>query len=324
MIQAIQPAPFNSQIQPFSGQVQPFSSQIQIQPFFTQFQPVSSQTIHPQQQFYTQIQSQTANSQIIQSQQPFFSQIQPVSAQLQNPIAATVESQSAQTNTIAPNQQGNNQQPKPQTRYKNYTLSFKLNVLDYVSKNNNNITHASRHFNIDRKVIRNWRKNKSKIVSQSHKTESFRIKKSPHPRYKEMEEVLYDWVVEQRDLGLCVSQRSIKRKALEIVSQTNSTFLASSGWLHRFLKRNKLVLRRITTSGRELSKDAPKIINDFLDHCTKFQVEGFDRRCLINMDETSIYLDSPSNKILTNFQFKLLLIFFLLNYLRQLYLFSIR
>ena len=110
-----------------------------------------------------------------------------------------------------------------------------------------------------------------------------------------MEDTLFDWIMDTRDSGLCVNQRSIKAKASELMSRSDNNFKASSGWLYRFLKRKNLVLRRVTTTGRELPRKAPQTINNFLNECSaKFQVDGFDRKCLLNMDETSIYIDSPS------------------------------
>lgn len=41
-----------------------------------------------------------------------------------------------------------------------------------------------------------------------------------------------------------------------------------------------------------MPKDAPKICKRFLESCTEYTLSNFDRRALLNMDETSIYIDS--------------------------------
>lgn len=69
-------------------------------------------------------------------------------------------------------------------------------------------------------------------------------------------------------------------------------FVVSNGWLQRFLKRKRLVRRRVTTSGRALPANAKFEINQFIQDCHKFRDPNFDNRLLLNMDETSIYLDS--------------------------------
>jgi hypothetical protein len=73
-------------------------------------------------------------------------------------------------------------------------------------------------------------------------------------------------------------------------------FKASDGWLLNFLKRNKWVLRRITTSGRDLPDNSIETILNFLVEMKQHFIDGkIDFDSIINMDETSIYLDFPSN-----------------------------
>ena len=82
-----------------------------------------------------------------------------------------------------------------------------------------------------------------------------------------MENELFAWIMERRAAGLCVStglcvSGMIRAEALRILP--NGTFSASNGWLDRFMKRKRLTIRRITTSGRELPRDAPIHINNIL------------------------------------------------------------
>jgi hypothetical protein len=77
-----------------------------------------------------------------------------------------------------------------------------------------------------------------------------------------MENELFAWIMERRAAGLCVSTGMIRAEALRILP--NGTFSASNGWLDRFMKRKRLTIRRITTSGRELPRDAPIHINNIL------------------------------------------------------------
>ena len=74
-------------------------------------------------------------------------------------------------------------------------------------------------------------------------------------------------------------------------------FKASIGWLLNFLRRNKFVRRRITTTGRDLPGNSVEIILNFLTEMQKFFIEPPDINLdsIVNMDETCIYLDFPSN-----------------------------
>ena len=59
----------------------------------------------------------------------------------------------------------------------------------------------------------------------------------------------------------------LKRKTMVLSNDNN--FCASSRWFYRFLNRHSLSLRLITTSGRDSPRNAPQIINEFLDECHK-------------------------------------------------------
>jgi hypothetical protein len=63
----------------------------------------------------------------------------------------------------------------------------------------------------------------------------------------------------------------IRAQALRILEGTN--FQASNGWLTRFLRRKRLVIRRVTRSDRELPSDAgscPATVETFLRDCEEF------------------------------------------------------
>ena len=69
-------------------------------------------------------------------------------------------------------------------------------------------------------------------------------------------------------------------------------FKASVGWLLNLLKRNKWVLRRITTSGRDLPDNSIETILNFLVEMKQHFIDGkIDFDSIINMNETSIFLD---------------------------------
>ena len=61
------------------------------------------------------------------------------------------------------------------------------------------------------------------------------------------------------------------------------------------MKRKRLTVCRITTSGRNLSRDAPIQINQFLTECEPYMHMDF-RDSLLNADETSIYIDPPTKQ----------------------------
>jgi hypothetical protein len=124
--------------------------------------------------------------------------------------------------------------------------------------------------------------------------------------YKELEETLASWINEKRAAGAAVSSKSIILKAKEIARERNlADFKASKGWFRRFLNRTGLSFRRITSSGRELPQDVAKTCETFIQNCSQ---SSADKKTILNMDETSIYLDSPG-KISTLFLYRIYLIY---------------
>ena len=84
----------------------------------------------------------------------------------------------------------------------------------------------------------------------------------------------------------------IRAEALSRLAGTN--FQASNGWLTRFLRRKRLDVRRVTSSGRDLPDNARESLEVFLRECMLFMEMGFDLDSLLNADETSIYIDPPT------------------------------
>ena len=73
----------------------------------------------------------------------------------------------------------------------------------------------------------------------------------------------------------------------------------------KFLKRNKWVSRRITSSGRDLPENSIETIIDFFVKMKAFSNENeveFDS--IINMDETCVYLDFSSNNMKKKYKLK--------------------
>ena len=131
-----------------------------------------------------------------------------------------------------------------------------------------------------------------------------------------MEDILDELAKGLRDAGCYVSGFFLKVKALQILRENLNViaeFTASDGWLRGFLFRKNYSLRRITTTGRDLPTNCLETINNLHKECAVFYIDDaeFDPNGLVNMDETSVYIDKPSNynyakKVKKNFFIKLL------------------
>ena len=178
---------------------------------------------------------------------------------------------------------------------RSFTIAFKLKAIRFMR--NNSVNKAANRWRIDHRLLRRWRKAEPQLTAASfrysrrHVRHSVESNKSGFDR--EMEEILLRWVRERRASCNIVDSRAIKQKAISIAraADPDSMFCASSGWLHRFLHRNGLVCRRISSTGRDLPKNTAEIINNWFAECE--YLLNKNKKEIFNMDETAIYLDSP-------------------------------
>lgn len=131
-----------------------------------------------------------------------------------------------------------------------YRLTLKVKVIKFAEIKG--INSASSRFDIDRKSIRLWLRNKADIMAQASSRSRRRCQRVRKSKWPNMEQDLHGWIMEMREQGRCVSGKMVKHQAAQICGDL--AFRASNGWLSNFLSRKNLVRRRITTSGTLILK----------------------------------------------------------------------
>ena len=103
----------------------------------------------------------------------------------------------------------------------------------------------------------------------------------------DMEEALFSWIMELRSRNLRVSRCMIRVQARTMSSVP--TFMASRGWLERFMKRYSLSLRRKTTVCQLTALS-------FVSHLRQMQTQHkYSPENMFAMDETACWMDMPSD-----------------------------
>ena len=133
-----------------------------------------------------------------------------------------------------------------------FSMEFKKNVIKYAKENS--LNRASKKVNIDHKRVREWVGNEEKVASMKEKL--FRLDGGGRKLTdSELEEEVLNWIHERRSNMLRVSQKLIMFKAKSIFDENcwddellKKSFVASNGWLEKFMKRNHLSLRRTKRS----------------------------------------------------------------------------
>jgi len=182
---------------------------------------------------------------------------------------------------------------KPANR-KSYSLLFKLKEAKEVIEQKKKIQSTAFKYKISNKSVRDWVGKIEEIKEQLKKRNnrlSFRMRRRGF--LTAIETGLFNWIKDERSKGACLSSKVIKIKAIELVNEIDATlnFKASNGWFERFLVRSGLCCRRVSSSGRDLPQNSQETIDQFIQNCKKFN--QLSNKVIYNMDEASIYLDSP-------------------------------
>ena len=186
-----------------------------------------------------------------------------------------------------------------------YSNEFKLKAVQFAEECNSNRKAAAK-FGVDRKRVREWRQKKSKLEDTSSKRK--RLEGGGRKPFDEdLEEALLQWVHERRSNGLRVSRKMIASKAKFFDNEKCKekemppSFLASSGWLQRFVSRHGLAIRRKTT---ESQKDPEKLIDKLIAYVLQIRRQrkkiAYQNRDIIAMDETAVWQDMVSNTTVDN------------------------
>ena len=153
--------------------------------------------------------------------------------------------------------------------------------------------------------VREWRQNKDAIVELCAKPKGSKKEKleggGRKPMDEGMEEELFEWIQGRRSRGLRVSRTLIMRKAKYIYDERcdaseRDLFVASRGWLEKFMRQNRLSLRRRTTVAQH---DPARVIDKLISYVLHVRRLTSKHKYLasniIAMDETAVWADMVAN-----------------------------
>ena len=89
------------------------------------------------------------------------------------------------------------------------------------------------------------------------------------PLYKLLDAAVLDYLKESRGKGIAVNGQKLRRKAKSLFPQLyhdyeHGRFVASTGWLKRFMKRNEFTVRQATSVDQKIPVNAPELCDQFL------------------------------------------------------------
>ncbi|XP_038655910.1 L-threonine dehydrogenase isoform X1 [Scyliorhinus canicula] len=142
---------------------------------------------------------------------------------------------------------------------KKYTAKLKLQVVAEAEHSNN--VKAAKLFGVGESCVRNWRKQKEKLMESPSNKCANRGSKCHWPQ---LEDNVSKWVSENRENGYIITRSKIRLYALrEARNMGIREFTASPGWCTRFMKRHDFVLRRKTKIAQRLPKELEEKVTSF-------------------------------------------------------------
>lgn len=177
-----------------------------------------------------------------------------------------------------------------------FDMSFKREVIEYMAKGGT-AYQAAKHFSTKNKThydpsnFTRWYNNRDAIFDQP--ASKSRVEGAGRkPLLGELEDIIYNEIMEMRSANMKVSRQFIHDRALQLAADSNVQLSASSHFVTDFMRRHKLSLRR-TTNATTLTED--KIISNGLNYMNYVR----EAKLTINesktalMDETAVYLEDP-------------------------------
>ena len=112
-------------------------------------------------------------------------------------------------------------------RLRQFTLAFKLRIVSYYESlqdgrhmRDRSLGFVSKKSGISRQCIRNWVRDKDKLVNQSRKHFRSKVKYTKDRcECEEMERMIVDWLKVERSKGVCISEKSLRSKAIEFYNE---------------------------------------------------------------------------------------------------------
>ena len=176
-----------------------------------------------------------------------------------------------------------------------YTISFKLEVIDFAKANGRNKTALK--FNIAESTVTYWCKRKELYKKALNKSKRVTLHQGPKPKYLVIEEYLINFIEFNRKLINPMTSWSLVTEMIKYIpALKEKNYKTLLEWIYRFLSRNNYSFRRSTHVGHDLPEDSYNIICQFISQCYKSRVAmKYTDDVIFNMDETPLSLNMPPN-----------------------------
>jgi transposase-like protein len=184
-------------------------------------------------------------------------------------------------------------------KLRSFTTSFKLQVIREAKATSRRA--AAKRFGANPKRVREWIVSEDKILvapRDRRKADGGGRK----PAHKAIDKVILQRIRKRRRDRQRVTRHVVMAEAKRIHSvrsDRDPTFMASDGWLRKFMARNKIFLRRRTTIAQRIAIELADKVSSYtkcIRHLRK--TNNYRAKDIAAMDETGLQLHMPGRTIL--------------------------
>ena len=191
--------------------------------------------------------------------------------------------------------------PHKHRHINSYTVEFKILVVDWLRKNDKNVSKTAREFDIDRKRVREWDQNYDKLLENKvgRSAKKCKIGCGRKPLSSDLDMKLFEFLEEERLEGRPVSNDLLRVRALQIAGglRIDGTFTASSGWIARWKRRFGVGIRCGTNSSQYVPADyADKLLTFRKSIISIRKNKNISPSSIVNMDQRMCRFDMPLSR----------------------------
>ncbi|XP_043522603.1 jerky protein homolog-like [Frieseomelitta varia] len=164
----------------------------------------------------------------------------------------------------------------------NISIADRLEILSKL-EDGMTVSGIACEYGLSKRTIRRYRQNSKEIRNFAANPKHREMKRQRKSTYTDMETKLYNWFLQRKLLGDCLTDNILIKKAKEMETEFagTSNFKGSRGWLWNWKK--KYDIDKKTTDPNEIA--ANNFIREFLQTLVK---ENINEEDVYNMDETSL------------------------------------
>ncbi|XP_037515802.2 pogo transposable element with KRAB domain [Rhipicephalus sanguineus] len=187
---------------------------------------------------------------------------------------------------------------------RSYTIAKKIEVVQWHRQAGRNVHETSRHFNIDRKRIREWDGKYESLLQQNFGKSKLRRKLSNGaPVFsEELDDALFEFFERERSAGRAVSNRLLAEEALRIARSLQlGNFHASTHYIARWKQRFSISMRQATNESQKTPDDYAEAAHAFRSSVNELRLcHGYTPFNMANMDQTMVRMDCPASRTNNN------------------------